>query len=114
EAVGYAITLGGLRQQAAGLRQADEIDLAYDLNGVAAAWQSDDGETHWNGWLPHLNPAVARPFTEASADHGRLWSSLAARGTLTLQTQLDLWNLLRPAVQPGSQLDYTPTPEKAT
>ena len=28
-------------------------------------------------------------------------------GTLTLRTKLDLWQMLRPAVQPGSTLDYT-------
>jgi putative heme-binding domain-containing protein len=114
EAASYAVTVKGLRNQTSGLPQASEIDLAYDLNGLRAEWRGADGEADWNGWLPHLNPAVARQFTAGSADHERLWSSIGRPGTLTLETGLDLWNLLRPAVQPGSRLDYTPTPEKAT
>jgi putative heme-binding domain-containing protein len=113
EAAGYAITLKGLRSETPGLSQTPEIDLAYDLNGLQATWQGKD-QTNWSGWLPHPNPDVATALTASSADHERLWSSLAGPGALVLQTQLDLWNLLRPAVQPGSQLDYTPAAEKAT
>src|SRR5262249_26334403 len=31
----------------------------------------------------------------------------ATAGTLVLRTQLDLWQMLRPAVQPGAKIDYT-------
>ncbi len=73
----------------------------YDLSGVLATWQSDDGSESWSGWLPHLDLAVARALTAGSVDHDRLWQLLSTPGRLTLQTKLDLWQMLRPAVQPG-------------
>ena len=72
------------------------------------------GDGAWDGWLPHLDLAVARAFTAGSAEHDRLWELLKQPGTLTLRTKLDLWQMLRPAVQPGSTLDYTLPDEKVT
>src|SRR5262249_10879781 len=40
--------------------------------------------------------------------------TLASPGRLTLRTQLDLSNMLRPVVQPGSKLDYTLPRERVT
>lgn len=68
----------------------------------------------WRGWLPHADFTAAREFTRASATHDELWEKSATRGALTLRTQLDLWQMLQPATQPGSKLDYTPVPETVT
>ena len=89
------------------------LDLAHDLSGLAVAWRGADG-AQWNGWLPHPDFAAAREFTRASAAHDALWKNLASLGTLTLLAQLDLWNMLQPATQPLSKLDYTPDPETVT
>ncbi|HEX6962113.1 MAG TPA: ThuA domain-containing protein, partial [Lacipirellula sp.] len=35
-------------------------------------------------------------------------------GTIGMKAQLDLYNLLRPEVQPGEKLDYEPSPEEVT
>ena len=108
-AVHYALTLPGMgRPPAAGkgeLRQVPEIDLDYDLTGVEARWQPAAGDA-WGGWLPHPDLAVARPLTAGSATHDALWAAMTTPGELTLRTQFDLADMLRPAVQPGSRLDH--------
>jgi putative heme-binding domain-containing protein len=116
EAGHYAVTLPGLgRANAPGtLPQHTAIDLGYDLCGIAASWKADDGKTSWSGWLPHLDVRVAKELTTGSAEHDTLWQLLRQPGRLTLRTKLNLWNLLRPAVQPGSSLDWTPPPEQVT
>jgi putative heme-binding domain-containing protein len=92
---------------------ANEFDVDHDLSGVIAEWQgANDGR--WSGWLPHADFVAAREFTQASATHDALWRHTAARGTLTLRTQLDLWQMLQPATQTGSRLDYVPEPETVT
>jgi putative heme-binding domain-containing protein len=119
-AVHYALTLPGLGRPAkpdaarGELAQHDAIDLDYDLCGVTAAWEPKAGGAGWSGWLPHPDLAVAQTFTAGSADHDALWQALKGPGRLTLATKLDLWQMLRPAVQPGSSLDYTPPPEQVT
>jgi putative heme-binding domain-containing protein len=116
-AVPYALTLPGLgrpaRPAAKELRQVPETDLAYDLAGAEAVWQGK-GSGAWSGWLPHLDLAVARAFTAGSATHDDLWARLGQPGTLSLKARLDLWHMLRPAVQPGSKLDHEPPPEQVT
>jgi putative heme-binding domain-containing protein len=115
EVAHYALTLAGLRPASGRgeLPQHPAIDLDYDLSGVEASWQSQDGGEGWSGWLPHLDLAVSRAFTAGSAEHEKLWPLLSRPGRLTLRTQLDLWHLLRPAVQPGSAIDYTLPDEEA-
>ena len=88
--------------------------LAYDLTGVQAEWSGEGTDGTWTGWLPHPDLGVARAFTKGSAPHEALWARLASPGRLTLRTRLDLWNLMQPATQPGSVLDYTPSPETVT
>jgi putative heme-binding domain-containing protein len=88
------------------LPQSPEIDLAYDLSGVEANWQPAAIDVPWHGWIPHLDLAAARKLTTASADHDELWRHVEHAGTLTLRTQLNLSQMLRPAVQPGSQIDF--------
>ena len=92
-------------------RHAD-IDVACDLSGVAAYWRSADRSETWRGWLPHVDLAVARELTVASAEHARFFDLLKKPGLLVLWGQLDLWQMLQPAIQPGAQLDYERPNEK--
>jgi putative heme-binding domain-containing protein len=100
-AVNYALMLPG------------PIDMAHDLSGLSAEWRGGEGAV-WRGWLPHPDFVAARAFTQGSATHEALWQNLARPGELTLRGRLDLWQMLIPATQPLSQLDYTPEPETVT
>lgn len=113
-AVSLAITLPSFAESttAPGLPRHPQIDLATDLCGIDARWQAASGTETWNGWLPHLDLAIARELTSASSEHARLWALLKKPGTLTLRGQLNLWQMLHPAVQPGAKLDYEPPVEK--
>lgn len=99
----YAIHLGGR----------ESVDIAHDLSGISATWKGAEGG-EWNGWLPHADFAAAAAFTRGSITHEGLWKMVTQPGTLTLRGQLDLWQMLIPATQPGSKLDYVPEPEKVT
>ncbi len=88
-------------------------DLHAQLTGVETSWRGDDGTT-WKGWTPHLDSQVSRELTTQSARHENLHHSLTLPGELTLRTRLDLWQMLRPAIQPGASLDYEPGPEEVT
>lgn len=121
EAVCYAIRLPGLGRPplstsppAPGepLPQHPRVDLDYTLHGVQATWEDDEGA--WVGWLPHLDLSVSRSLMQESAPHEALRERMQRRGRLRLQTQLDLQDMLRPAVQPGSRLDYELPPETVT
>ncbi|MEW6305186.1 MAG: ThuA domain-containing protein [Verrucomicrobiota bacterium] len=112
-AVNYAIELPNVSRRASTPAAShDEIELRTDLNGVEARWQSEDGKESWTGWLPHVDLDVCREFTKGSAEHERLWRLMANRGQLTLNFQLDLIQMLQPAIQPGSKLDYELEPEE--
>jgi putative heme-binding domain-containing protein len=119
-AVHYAVTLPGLgRPEKAEARPVDlpqhaAIDLDYDLSGVDAVWRPAGAGEGWSGWLPHLDLTVARALTAGSVEHERLWKLLQQPGTLTLRSRVDLRQMLRPAVQPGSRIDYTLPDEKVT
>jgi len=113
----YAITLRDFTEPKTGtgtLPRHPQIDVATDLSGVTAEWKSADGKETWSGWLPHVDLSVAHTFTAGSAEHARLWELMEKPGTLTLRGQLDLWQMLHPAVQPGAKLDYEPTVEQVT
>lgn len=131
QAAHYALTLPGFGRSSNGppgtLDQHAGIDLAYDLTGVEAKWQpignvvgqqpnepSSGSESIWAGWLPHLDLSVARTFTAASAEHELLWPRLRQPGKLTLRCQLNLQDMLRPAVQPGLAIDYEWPAEQIT
>jgi putative heme-binding domain-containing protein len=107
-AVHYALTLPGMGRPATSpngtLRQMPQIDLDYDLTGVEATWTPDGGKAVAT-WLPHFDTAVARSCTARSATHEAFWK-MAGPGTFTVRGQLDLTDMLRPAVQPGSRIDY--------
>jgi putative heme-binding domain-containing protein len=113
----YAVTLPGLGRPAkpgkGELSQHAGVDLDYDLGGLGVTWKPAKGEP-WSGWLPHLDLAVSKQLLAGSAAHAALWTSLEGEGTLTLKTKLDLWQMLRPAVQPGSKLDHAWPAEKVT
>ena len=100
-AVNYALAIDG------------KLDLAHDLSGLAAEWRGAEGAA-WTGWLPHADFTAAREFTRGSATHDQFWQRSATAGALTLRTQLNLWEMLQPATQPGSKLDYVPEPEVVT
>jgi putative heme-binding domain-containing protein len=107
----YAVTLPSMGRPATSPkgfeRQQPAIDLAYDLSGVEATWTPKNStQPAWTGWLPHLDLAVANALTQSSADHDALRSATSSAGDLRLSTQLDLTDMLRPAVQPGSKIDY--------
>ncbi len=118
ETAGYALTLPGLgRPKSSDAKkketaQIPESDLRYDLCGVEASWRA--GADAWTGWLPHLDLGVDRKLTTASATHDELWARLKQTGTLTLRTKLNLFDMLRPAVQPGAKIDYEWPPEEVT
>lgn len=102
-AVTYALTLSGR----------ETLDTAHDLSGMIAEWTGGDG-ANWSGWLPHPDFTAARAFTAASARHDALWQHLSRPGSLTLNGLMDPWQMLTPATQPISTLDYTPEPETVT
>ena len=45
-------------------------------------------------------------MTAGSAHHDALWAAVEKPGELVLKAQLNLVDMLRPAVQPGSRIDY--------
>jgi putative heme-binding domain-containing protein len=120
EAVSYAITLPNLGAQANADQTKGEftrdpsVDLGYELTGVDATWQAKSGPSQLSNWLPHLDLDVSRSFTRGSAEHDRFWETVTHAGQLKLRCKLDLWQMLRPAVQPGSTLDYSLPPEEVT
>lgn len=114
----YALELPGMGRPtefAAGeLPQHAAIDLDFDLGGTSVHWSGGDAGATWSGWLPHLDLAVSRALVAGSAAHDALWPLLTQQGTLRLTTQLDLTDMLRPAVQPGSTIDYEWPAEQVT
>ena len=119
-AVHYALKLPGMGRPATGqspkgtIAQQAAIDLDFDLSGVEATWKLKDGKTTWSGWLPHLDCDVSRRFTEGSAPHDALWKTLKTEGEVLLKAQLELTDMLRPAVQPGSRIDHEWPQERVT
>ncbi|MDY3554272.1 ThuA domain-containing protein [Gemmata sp. JC717] len=118
-AVHYALTLPGMgrppkdQPPKGELPQYPQIDLDFDLSGVTATW-GKNGQPVLSSWLPSPDLVLARTFTEGSATHDTFWSAGRDPGDLRLKTQLDLNHMLRPAVQPGSKLDFEPPAEKVT
>ncbi len=120
EAVSYAVTLPRTLPEkgkidTGELPQLPQTDLGYDLCGIEATWESADGKLLWQGWLPHFDFEVAKALTDGSAEHAAFWTLRpAAASRLRLRCKLDLWQMLRPAVQPGSALDFSLPPERVT
>ncbi|MEX0611608.1 MAG: hypothetical protein WD738_23345 [Pirellulales bacterium] len=115
----YALMLPGMGRSSAGdngggLPQEPAIDLDFNLSGCEATWKPAGGGPQWIGWLPHFDLEVSRQFTKGSAPHDALWTAIDGPGELALRGKLDLADMLRPAVQPGSELDYEYPPEVVT
>lgn len=119
-AVHYAVMLPGPKREpantaiAGALPQMPVIELTYDLSGVSAEWRPKAGGAGWSMWLPHVDPAVSAGLLTGSQQAARLAAAWQEAGQLTLRTQLDCWQMLRPAVQPGSTLDAALPAEKVT
>ncbi|MFO0929630.1 MAG: ThuA domain-containing protein [Gemmataceae bacterium] len=116
-AVARALTLPGMGRPAAAkgeVVQQPAVDLDFDLSGCEATWTPAGGGAGWTGWLPHLDLQVARALTAGSGGHDALWAALTRPGELRLRAKLDLIDMLRPAVQPGSRIDYELPPETVT
>lgn len=88
---------------------AGQIDLLADLTGVEAEFSGGSRIS-----LPHLDLAVSRELTRASAGHEMFFQQFAGEGALTLRGQLDLGLMLYPAVQEGSKLDWEYPAENVT
>jgi putative heme-binding domain-containing protein len=117
ENVNRAITIGGLNHSPSSdgaIQQIDAVDLACAPTGVALRWNASSGGETFTGWLPHPDLTASGELTQGSAEHERLWPCRSKAGTLELRTSIDLSNMLRPMVQPGSHLDYTLPPEQVT
>ena len=122
--VNYAIKFGDVRERnESWISNLSAFDVANDLSGVAAFWLEGHAPEvrMFSGpveqittWLPHPDFAPAREFTNGSSMHKAFWRKMELRGTLTLRGQLDLWQMLIPATQPLSKLDYEPEPETVT
>ncbi|MPY91089.1 MAG: c-type cytochrome [Luteitalea sp.] len=107
--VSYAVTLPAFsrdEEREDSFRQIPAIDLSYDLSGVAVTWQATSGDAEWSGWVPHLDLGVSRALMRPVAEHAELEGVLTKPGRITWRTKLNLWNMLRPDVQPESTLDY--------
>lgn len=101
EAVTYAASAPG------------HYELAHTLNGLTTDWRGLSGGT-WSGWLPHPDLEVAKEFTLGSPTHDHLWRHITGNGSLVMRGQLDLWQMLIPATQPLSRLDYPSPAETVT
>ena len=114
----YALTLPSVASKsdakADELPQHPAIDLDFDLTGCEAIWKPASGGPNWKGWLPHIDLDVSRQFTSGSAPHDALWAAMEEPGELILRVKLDLVDMLRPAIQPGSKIDYEYPPEAVT
>jgi len=112
QALNYAIKLPNAWEGAKGLAQERATDVAFSLNGVEAEWR--DSSERWEGWLPHLALDASGELTKASEEHRKLFGLMRHEGILRLRTQVDLWQMLHPATQPGSKLEYEYPPEQVT
>ncbi|HTL31366.1 MAG TPA: hypothetical protein VL282_19185, partial [Tepidisphaeraceae bacterium] len=118
ENVPRAVTLAGMRHPKVSgdeIPQIDAIDLECDPKGVVASWKAKDAQAvSWREWLPHPDLLVAKKFTDGSGEHDEFWKAIEAPGTLSLQTSIDVSNMLRPIVQSGTHIDFIPPPEQVT
>jgi putative heme-binding domain-containing protein len=106
------------------VEQVPQIDLGASLHGVSAGWRPATADPSsealrgldltWQTWLPTLDLGVARELLAGSSEFQALQQRLTQPGELELQTQLDLWQFLQPAIQPGARLDYERPSEQVT
>lgn len=107
----YAIALGAPSvKPAAGakpLLQHTNIDLACSLNGVQVSGRISAAEKEWTAWMPSFDSLVSKVLLRPTSVGEQLEKRMNSQGTLTFRAQLNLGQMLRPAVQPGSKIDYT-------
>ena len=85
--VHYALTIPGVK--ARGATATSVVDVDYTLNGVEAEWFSrGNSSPAWSGWLPHPDSRVNESFLSASAEHGRLLTSIKRPGRLEIRAGL--------------------------
>jgi putative heme-binding domain-containing protein len=109
EAVNCGIILSQWKDSTTGqgaISQIPDMDLVTDLSGIEAQWTAKGSPAPETQWIPHVDLSVARQLTEQSSSHAQFWSDVQKSGTLTLRGQLNLWEMLQPAIQPGAKLDY--------
>ena len=108
--VHYALTLPGVK--APGATGGAAVDLDYSLNGVETKWfAGKEPEAAWSGWLPHVDVQVSESFLANSAEHGRLFASLARAGRLDMRAGLVVTpgtNILRVASSTPFELTVGP------
>lgn len=108
EPVRYALTLPAFASaEKDGIPQSPAIDLSYDLSGLQVDWKPASGGETWTGWVPHPDLEVTRKFMDGSGELEALENALSKEGTVTWKTQLNLWHMLYPDVQPGLVLGHT-------
>ncbi|WP_197454236.1 ThuA domain-containing protein [Stieleria varia] len=92
-----------------------QLDIDLTLHGIETAFRSSAADDAvWSGWMPHLDWQVSNELTRQSVSHDELRSMIGQGGVLSMQTKLDLSDILRPKVQPGSTLDYQWPEEQVT
>ena len=112
----YAVRLpSAFASPGKGIEQRPEMEIDVAPFGVYASWVSDaDPSVAWSGVLPHWDLDVAKAWSRGSAEHDRLWDRLREPGILRMRTNLDIVDVLRPKVQPGSSIDYSWPNENVT
>jgi len=85
------------------------IYLAYSLAGVEVAWKADQADRPKKlGRLPHVEWDLINQLNVDADELDRIAAEIARPGELSLSTQIDSHGWMRPAVQPGALLDYSP------
>jgi putative heme-binding domain-containing protein len=96
-----------------------QTELDFAIHGAQISWESAESKSGGDvpvmaSWIPHLDLKVARELTQGSAQHESLWVALSKPGTLKIRTQINLRDILRPAIQLGGSIDYQWPKEEAT
>jgi putative heme-binding domain-containing protein len=124
EAMNYAVSFPHAQRLPAGnessgarvpaAAQFPGVELACDLTGVEAEWHNSNGTEAFKTCLPHLDFTVARALTKPSLMQSTFLTNAARPGVIKIRTQLDLWQMLRAATQPGSKLEFKYPGESVT
>ncbi|MEZ6124548.1 MAG: ThuA domain-containing protein [Planctomycetaceae bacterium] len=99
------------------LFQHPQLDVDFALRGIQAVWTPDEDQKapkslpstedlSWQTTIPHLDTDVCESLRTGLPPAEFQKASLEQPGNLHLETQLDLRDMLRPAIQPGATIDY--------
>ncbi|MCR9291680.1 MAG: ThuA domain-containing protein [bacterium] len=107
-ATSYALRLDALQAREPENPHAS-TELSYRLNGIQTQWTASNTESQseWTELLPHPNREIYAPLLVKSQVE-RLNAALQIPGQWHLRLQIDTKGWLKPAIQPGSELDYPP------